>query len=259
MKKISIVGLIILTFLIIKGVVMLSSIKFITLTLFYGPAMQEFPKPTGSYGAGITSYHWIDETRQEFHKKEPMSHEIMVNVWYPTDDKTDQEIPYRAQKIVEEQKVWKKALPLIPSFIWDRYSSAYSYAKPHAPLSEKQKRYPLIIFSPGYGVGADQYAVFLEELASYGYIIAGLEHPYISPLIIFPDKRVVKLDDSEILDPQISWEEREKITEKDVLTCKDDIIFVLNKLKDLVIEEASFFHNRINLENVGACGHSLGE
>lgn len=43
-----------------------------------------FPSPTGLYGIGTTTYHWVDMTRPEPITADAADHrELMAQVWYP--------------------------------------------------------------------------------------------------------------------------------------------------------------------------------
>ena len=45
------------------------------------------------------------------------------------------------------------------------------------PVGASKSPYPLLLFSPGFGNKPSQYLSQLEDLASHGYVVAGLEHP----------------------------------------------------------------------------------
>lgn len=37
----------------------------------------------------------------------------------------------------------------------------------------------------------DSYEQYLEDLASYGYIVAGINYPYVTNPVLFPDGRII--------------------------------------------------------------------
>ncbi len=238
---------------------MIEQRHIILFALFYGPILKQFPEPTGPYAVGTTSYHWVDKKRKELHKKNSQEpRELMVCCWYPSDGKNETLFPHRPNKIAEFKKINKKYFPYIPSFMWDRLLIEQTYAIPDAPISNKLEKYPVLIFSPRYGCSPDDYSILCSDLASHGYIVVGVDHPYISRLVIFPDKRIVILGDSEVLDPNISWEERKNIIKDDII-CKEDIEFVLHKLTTINNqEEKSAFYKKIDINRIGVFGHSLG-
>jgi predicted dienelactone hydrolase len=45
-----------------------------------------------------------------------------------------------------------------------------------APPDRSKAPYPLIVFSPGFSASADSYLFYTENLASYGYVVVGIDH-----------------------------------------------------------------------------------
>jgi predicted dienelactone hydrolase len=45
-----------------------------------------------------------------------------------------------------------------------------------APPDRSSAPYPLIVFSPGFSASADSYLFYTENLASYGYVVVGIDH-----------------------------------------------------------------------------------
>jgi predicted dienelactone hydrolase len=235
--------------------------KILWYGLVYGPELQEFPKPTGPYAVGTASYHWVDETRKEtFVKGSQSPRELMVQFWYPSDAKKDSALfLYMSDKKEETIRRWKNNSPFIPSFIWNRIFNNRTYAIPGAVLSSTKTSYPVLIFSPGYGMSRDQYAVFTEELASHGYIVVSVDHPYISGLTVFPNGHVVNTDMSVMLDQKRTLEEKDRFRIQNLMLCKTDIEFVIDKLVAATsTDEKSIFYTKLDLDCLGAFGHSLG-
>jgi hypothetical protein len=57
------------------------------------------------------------------------------------------------------------------------------------PLSKGMVNYPTLIFGPGgAGPSTDCYTSLLSELASQGYTVAALDHPYEQPFLQYPEK-----------------------------------------------------------------------
>ncbi|MNP34721.1 hypothetical protein D3C76_1280250 [compost metagenome] len=53
-------------------------------------------RPTGAYGVGSISYHWVDESRKEPYTENPNDNrQLMVQVWYPAEQNaTGQKMKY---------------------------------------------------------------------------------------------------------------------------------------------------------------------
>ncbi|MGH7469822.1 MAG: hypothetical protein ACRENP_17880 [Longimicrobiales bacterium] len=112
-----------------------------------------------------------------------------------------------------------------------------------------------ILFSHGFGVSAAIYSGLHEELASRGYVVAGIEHTFDAGAVQFPDGRLV------VQKPDIQIDE----TLRAVRTA--DIRFVLDAFGALAAgRNPDAGHRRLpaglgrtlDLKRVGAFGHSLG-
>lgn len=58
--------------------------------------------------------------------------------------------------------------------------------------SNKPAKYPLLVFSPGLGQSRLLYGVMARSLASHGYAVVTIDHPYDAIVVEFPDGTVVK-------------------------------------------------------------------
>lgn len=209
----------------------------------------ELVKPTGSYAVGTVSYHMVDKTRQEqrVHDVHHLYRELMVHVWYPAEiTKKDKRVPYVSpylsefiQRKAEEKKGW-----FFGSGYRGTHVITHSYA--HAVVSSQHNTYPVIIFSPGYGAPCHLYASFLEELASYGFVIFGVNHTHTSDPVEFPDGRITELAPN-----AFSFDETE-IRYK-------DLCFLLNQIEQINNQDIhGILTHRLNLHQIGAMGHSMG-
>ncbi|WP_018682638.1 alpha/beta hydrolase family protein [Actinokineospora enzanensis] len=55
-------------------------------------------------------------------------------------------------------------------------------------------RFPLVLFSPGYGGSRATGAALAEDLASHGYLVVAVDHTYEAAAVKFPDGRVIYHD-----------------------------------------------------------------
>jgi dienelactone hydrolase len=182
-----------------------------------------FPEITGSYAVGTTSYYW---------KNDETNREIMVQLWYPTNVKLQLNNRTKYQGLSEDQ---------LEGHV------IYTRAITQASLSSAQKKYPIVIFSHGIGMSRFLYSAFCEELASHGYIIVGIDHPYLANIIRLPDGRMInfsiKTDDQkhEAIGNEIG-----------------DVRFVLNQLEKLNQDKGSIFFQHLDEKHIGMFGHSFG-
>ncbi|MHA1945872.1 MAG: alpha/beta hydrolase family protein [Candidatus Hodarchaeales archaeon] len=174
----------------VKGIVNICIVLLVVAsTLFISSQFPLFtiPKPSGSYQIGTTSFLLTDSNRDEIFTDEVGdSRNIVIKVWYPTDEPEGSPVPY-----VDVPAQFGKGVERsfgFPSFVVSHISLISTHSYLNAPISPNQDNYPVIIFSHGYGGLDFQNTVLMEELASNGYIVFSINHPYESILATFSDE-----------------------------------------------------------------------
>lgn len=75
-------------------------------------------------------------------------------------------------------------------------SSKVQHLKTHSyrdiPLSAECESYPVIFFNHGYSSQMSQNTVLCSDLASSGYIVVSIGHPYEASILKYPDGHIVK-------------------------------------------------------------------
>src|SRR2546430_592392 len=131
---------------------------------------------------------------------------------------------------------------------------------------------PLLIFSHGGGVDRSFYSSQYEDLASNGYIVAVIAHTYDTHVVVFPDGRVVgaapafrdsRRSDSTLPRWRREWQNelRSQAYLRRVIDVEArDIRFVIDQLSRYARDARlrAPFLRRVNLERIGALGHSAG-
>jgi predicted dienelactone hydrolase len=116
------------------------------------------------------------------------------------------------------------------------------------PLGEKR---PLIIFSHGNDQIGAQYTFLIEELVSWGYAVAAIDHPYDARAVRLADGKVVGFAEWPPLPPANGApdenSEHARFYRERVEARAADVRFVLDRIGD-----------RFDLEHVGYVGHSVG-
>jgi len=208
----------------------------------------ELPDTTGPYAVGRTTLHWIDEKRKEIAKPDSQDkREFIAYVWYPTAH-VQQRAPYLPD-LHEMEKV-------LPSKVAANMRQLTVAAQQDGHLIAGAERFPVVIFSPGAGVKTLFYSALQTELASHGYVVVALEHPYDAPVVVFPDGRILYS-----LPPKKSSNsaegERQEM-EKAADYRARDIVFANGKLSEVAADTRSLFRNRLDLHRVAVVGHSIG-
>lgn len=217
-----------------------------------GPLLS-LPKPTGRYGVGTTMLHLVDPARADPLAPAPRARELMVQLWYPASAKG-----HGARAAYLPAGVSSRYTAFINAATGSTYPGDLltfpTNSRDGAPAAGPGRR-PVLVFSHGYGVSAALYTALHEELASRGYIVAGVEHTFDAGAVEFPDGRVEPQRDGLVID--------------DVLrgVRVADTRFVLDALGVLAAGGNPDAERRalpaglgraLDLSRVGAFGHSLG-
>jgi alpha-beta hydrolase superfamily lysophospholipase len=72
----------------------------------------------------------------------------------------------------------------------DALSTVRTNAVSDATPAGRQRSLPLVVLSPGFTNPRSTLTALAEDLASHGYVVAGIDHTYESDATVFPDGRV---------------------------------------------------------------------
>ncbi|HUR02627.1 MAG TPA: alpha/beta hydrolase [Nonomuraea sp.] len=149
-----------------------------------GPAT--LPAPTGAHPVGTTALYLKDTSRPDPWDLDVDARELKVTLWYPTKQRDGQRAPYMTPK---ESELTLKGLR-ISGVPYDTLSKTRTNAiKDAEPAGRKL---PLVVFSPGFTKPMSTLTSLAEDLASRGYVVAGIDHTYESYATTFPDGRVAE-------------------------------------------------------------------
>jgi pimeloyl-ACP methyl ester carboxylesterase len=196
--------------------------------------------PGGQFPVGHILFDWVDSTRTEPATCEPEDfRQVIAEIWYPA--RADAEgkkaayysrlEPYRS---VLDAKTINILASVQTSWIEDAAVSN------NAPFG-------VLVFSHGWSSRSASYGTFLSNLASHGYIVVGINHPYMGTVAL-PDGRVTNSTDLQF--PTQEYADQ---------FYADDVIFVLDQLAGLNEKDAGGrFTGTIDMSKVVAGGHSSG-
>lgn len=214
----------------------------------------DLPQPTGPHMVGTAIYSWVDEQRLEtYTPAEGDYREVAVRIWYPAEpEAVTQRAPYayereQLDRLAEDQPIYIQAL-----LAAIRQAEAHSYLQ--APVSRADSHYPVLVLSPGFGMSNFMYAGLTEELASYGYIVAAVEHPYYAEIpTMFTDGRIAEgIVNVDI--EALEWDMGEHVQ-----LWAEDVRFVLDRLEALNMHDPlSILTGKLDISRIGMLGHSFG-
>lgn len=213
-----------------------------------------FPAPTGRYGVGTTELHLIDTKRKETNNQD-MHRELMLHIWYPTNIKTENpNTPYNADAI-ENYKEFIHEQSAIPAWLLIGLQKTKIYAQHNAALANGDL-FPVIIVTHGSGPMIQQYTWLTQELASQGYIVIGINHPYMAGRTRFPDGRCIN---SLMFTKRKEGKEIARAWKREQFeTAAHDIAFVLENISQFNAQPSSMFYKKLDLDHIGMAGHSGG-
>lgn len=213
----------------------------------------DLPVPTGPFSVGMTSYQVEDASRQEEMSLTGGTHrEFMLHVWYPTDGPKEKSKEQYLARAMPFMKAQGSKLYYLPNFVMDfLFSDVHSYAHRDKPLSSSRRKYPIILFSHGFGSLAGMHSTTLEELASHGYIVVGVDHTYDCCVSVFDNGKQVPLF--------TKWKSKFGRI-RDRFSCwVKDLQYVLTFLcKKQLHDTKGLFAGKLDLQRIGVLGHSMG-
>ena len=212
-----------------------------------------FREPSGKYGVGTREYHWVDTSRKELNNEPGDTYrELMAYVYYPATHKSKKPVTPYDKDALARQKAFVYSKSKIPALLLKGWDSIKTYAQKNVGIV--QSKYPVIIISNSASTMVQHYTWLLEELASQGYIVIGVNHPYMAAITRFPDGRVIEslIAHKKSINKKVYEEWKQEQTN----TCVDDIDFVLTKLEELNASDA-FLGDTLDLTKVGVVGHSF--
>lgn len=207
------------------------------------------PAPQGPYAIGTRIQHLVDPARREPSGPDRNApRELMVQIWYPAD-------PAASEPIARYRE--RQATTLRGA----RFSLVQTHARMDAPALAGKDPFPVLIYVPSWiGVRTENTAL-IEQLVSEGYVVAGIDHPYGSETVVFPDGRIVgtRLDKIGGYSSDASFRRFIAIAEAEQTLRAQDASFVLSTLTALNADgSGDRLAGRLDLARVGIFGFSFG-
>ncbi|NJK47723.1 hypothetical protein HC931_05660 [Candidatus Gracilibacteria bacterium] len=233
------------------------------------------PALKGTYSVGATAYYLVDPSREETYSSEiydlqtqkpvttprPTAHrELMVYIWYPAKSQSGAKTtPYIDEgfALATAEGMGANFGVSPEQFVRLVTQTIQTNSIPKAELANASKRYPVVIFSPGFGSTPKFYTTQIEQLASYGYVVVAVNPTYEVP-VLFPGGQIIT--QSSAFDFSSADKKTEQRTFNEAVKIRaKDISFVLNELDRLNLDDPQgLFTGRLDLSRVGIFGHSLG-
>ena len=138
---------------------------------------QPLPKPTGRYAIGTVSFQMMDTVL--FPDGRRVARPVTAQAWYPSRRGQQPKAHYVEQRPLLDAMLSEKYqdLPAAQIRPWGELNlSASTGATP--ANSPSGRGWPALVFSHGFGVSRVNYSALAQELASRGYVVLTVDHPY---------------------------------------------------------------------------------
>lgn len=155
------------------------------------------PTPTGPAAVGTSVVQWTDPDRDEPATPDDDDRRTVVaQLWYPAAPDAAQaegaeRMPYLGRDAHEAGAVAAgigAQFGVPPFLIGEAVRARGGAVADAAPLDAS---FPVVLFSPGLAGVRTQATAWAEELASHGYVVVALDHPYDSATVVLDDGTVV--------------------------------------------------------------------
>lgn len=161
-------------------------LAMVTLLAWSFVPVPELPVPRGPYAVGTQVFRWVDGERAEDATADPDDRRnVVVQAWYPA--ASGQGV---APRYIDGLGRLPSFVSLIPGLVMQRYDRIDTHARVDVPVATQRTRWPVVLFSPGYGASRAFYSGLLADLASRGFVVLALDHAYEAPVVELADGRL---------------------------------------------------------------------
>jgi hypothetical protein len=185
--------------LILAGIAMLALPRYGDTAGWTETFSPTLPAPSGSYEVGVRRMRLVDNDRPDPWLPSG-DRTVMVDVHYPADAGSTPLAHYAVAPAMTElgSLAWapeeERRLGLRPGEVnWMFRTRSHEWVPPAAGS------FPVLICSAPPGVMRSAYTSLAEELASRGYLVISVDHPFDAPVIeMYPTRRVVRPSDARV-------------------------------------------------------------
>ncbi|KAM3533081.1 hypothetical protein MY4038_003612 [Beauveria bassiana] len=214
------------------------------------------PGPSGPYGVAYRTLLLTDHARQDPYASTPQSRRVPVSAYLPVSApcSNKQTLPYMTPAVAAHYGQTAAEIGL-PNDSFAKLTMEYcSLEKPCGDDKKRttRKSFPLVLYDTGLGIARSLYGAKARDLASQGYIVVTVDHPYDADIIEFPDGSVVKSIEFNATEPEII---------KFLEVRAQDLSFVLSQLHSNHTARRHIlaqYPYTIDFSRTAAVGHSLG-
>lgn len=212
------------------------------------PAGAALPTPDGAHAVGTTVRHLVDSTRGDL-RGGTGRRSLAVQLWYPAADTGRGSARYLPDTgLLEAMRA--RGYAGLDSAEIGRLRGVWTHAAWNVPV-RPGPALPVLVLSHGHGMSRTQYAALAAALASRGYLVAAVDHPY-GGLAVHPGGRVLALPD----DPADLTQD--SVLARRAVEWAQDASFVLDQLARPGSALGASVGATADVARAGMVGHSFG-
>jgi dienelactone hydrolase len=212
-------------------------------------AYLRLPEPTGEFAVGREVTLLVDPARAEQRTPASERRKVRLVAWYPAVASSGQLAEYVPG--LDAIRAGLEASGELGTLEIAGLGLVRAYSRDGAAVAPSDGPYPVVLLSPGNATNVAFYSSLAEDLASHGFVVVGVDHPYQVAAVDLGDGRVAVYSGDQAAGP-LGTEVAAKIDERVA-----DIRFVLDRLAEDSAGLASL-QGHIDLRRVGIAGHSNG-
>lgn len=151
------------------------------------------PPPPGPYSVAVKPIELIDSNRIDpFAPEANTKRRFMASAYLPIDAQygcRTQVVPYMPPLTASVYNKQGESLGL-PQGIIEKFEMEFcdlSSINLDVNHGKRKKKFPVAVFSPGYGGTRLVYGAMARSVASLGYIVISIDHTYEAAVVEFPD------------------------------------------------------------------------
>lgn len=217
----------------------------------------ELPKPTGEFVVGRRMYSWSDDKIDVRSPAPGSKREVFAWVWYPAVSAQPGQLPADYLPPLWRQAVQARRGFLLTSLLTRDLARVRPHSFEDLPVSPRRHRYPVILMRAGLAALTTDYTSLAEDLARHGLVVIGFDAPYRTMVVVRRNGEVVTRTAQNDAD-RFSGAKQEAVATQLVEAWSADMSFALDQLELLNASTSDPLAGRLNLDRVGAVGHSLG-
>lgn len=206
--------------------------------------------PQGKYPVGTRIFRWVDVNQGEPITSDPHDkRNVVVQAWYPTEvNAKGAHSPY-----LDGLNRLPENIGPLPKRLLDHYDQINTHGILTAPISKAQHQWPVVIFLTGNVASRAFYTSLIAGLASHGYVVLAIDHPYEAMITQLADGTIATtIENLPTNAPDLTDFMKGRLDLRIA-----DIKFVLHQLDNPKARPDPFLGS-LDLNRMVIAGHSLG-